>query len=789
MFDTVILVLSILLLITKGTSLSFFRLRVLQLAFYFEGLKPAGELFHRSVAGIPGSISIVLFISLSFFVFGVAGLQFFAGKMNSEDGTRMRLHFDHFFSGQLLLFQVMSGDTWEEYMRGAWRGTGPFGIVFVVAFYVYSVWVLLNLFTAVVLENFDREDAIKYLEQIQQYHDMSKEHRISANTRVGRRESIMTTIKGVVWKFFTLPEAIKKQHEQEMQDYSLAHELSSVLEKGSRHTLTALLTNMNSLEMDETDGVKNTEASHLEVGRGAISEIAWNASVSMIAQREARHEYYVSKNHATRQVNTGFEATDDQNKFHLHLPCHNLIRESDIAQERIASESDEIVRSFFFFDLQSSIRMFLRWMVTHKNYELFMVLCIVLSTISLGLDNPSEATAALESESSTTFTYRALRLLDWVWLGIFGQEVLSNCIAFGVYASPWSTKKGYLNNLWNVLDTVLLISMLVTIALPRFKIIQVFRTLRPIRVLRKVQSLHIVVSAIWGALPATFTIAAGIVLLFVLLGIVGMSFFAGKLNYCNNTTATGQFNCSGLYVSDTGVLMHTVWMEADQNFDSISASIQTLIEVTSLASWTTPMFATMDITGKGLQPEFMSSPMNCVYFLVVVMICSFYLVNVFVAVILDRIYQEMGISLMTEEQRAWSDFQKTVQLYESIMHGAKPPDFSSSSTRLVLYHLVSHPMFDPFILCLITINIAFMASQHTNQPTWWTDVLLIADYIFLGCYIIEMLIKIIAYGGYKNYFKYGLLIFFSFFLSLFSFLCFDYNNNKTEINGIHLMPL
>lgn len=59
---------------------------------------------------------------------------------------------------------------------------------------------------------------------------------------------------------------------------------------------------------------------------------------------------------------------------------------------------------------------------------------------------------------------------------------------------------------------------------------------------------------------------------------------------------------------------------------------------------------------------------------------------------------------------------------------------------------VIDPNFGNFIMGVIMLNVTLMATEHHNQPDWQTDFLKIANYIFAGIFIVEMLLKWFALG-------------------------------------------
>ena len=89
-------------------------------------------------------------------VFGILGLQLFGGKYRPPFLTEQaRTNFDNFGDGLLTIFQVLTGENWNEVL---YTGTGSLGsplaaaLYYIVAFTIFN-YVLLNLFIAILLSN------------------------------------------------------------------------------------------------------------------------------------------------------------------------------------------------------------------------------------------------------------------------------------------------------------------------------------------------------------------------------------------------------------------------------------------------------------------------------------------------------------------------------------------------------------------------------------------------------------------------------------------------------------
>ncbi len=70
--------------------------------------------------------------------------------------------------------------------------------------------------------------------------------------------------------------------------------------------------------------------------------------------------------------------------------------------------------------------------------------------------------------------------------------------------------------------------------------------------------------------------------------------------------------------------------------------------------------------------------------------------------------------------------------------------------RRRLEEAVSSPWFDNVFLVLIILNVLLMASEHFEQPEYWSAVLAASNVVFSFLFLIELLIKVVALG--KRYF-------------------------------------
>jgi voltage-dependent calcium channel L type alpha-1D len=101
------------------------------------------------------------------FVYCLLGMEFFAHrvKINSdgvvdEDGVNPNSNFNTFSDSIATVFVVLANDGWSPiYYNHYMAVSGPIAVLFFVSLLMLGQFLILNLFLAILLENFD-EDSI-----------------------------------------------------------------------------------------------------------------------------------------------------------------------------------------------------------------------------------------------------------------------------------------------------------------------------------------------------------------------------------------------------------------------------------------------------------------------------------------------------------------------------------------------------------------------------------------------------------------------------------------------------
>uniref|UniRef100_A0A3P9JG00 Voltage-dependent L-type calcium channel subunit alpha n=1 Tax=Oryzias latipes TaxID=8090 RepID=A0A3P9JG00_ORYLA len=156
-------------------SITFFRLfrvmRLVKLLSRGEGIRTLLWTFIKSFQALP---YVALLIVMLFFIYAVIGMQMF-GKIALRDLSQINRNnnFQTFPQAVLLLFRCATGEAWQEIMlacspnRPCEKGStnenstaseecgSQFAIIYFVSFYMLCAFLIINLFVAVIMDNFD----------------------------------------------------------------------------------------------------------------------------------------------------------------------------------------------------------------------------------------------------------------------------------------------------------------------------------------------------------------------------------------------------------------------------------------------------------------------------------------------------------------------------------------------------------------------------------------------------------------------------------------------------------
>nr|CCA23261.1 hypothetical protein ALNC14_094040 [Albugo laibachii Nc14] len=736
LFDGVIIIFSVTEFITNQTKLShksngISALRTLRL---FRVLKLAGtwNSFRKLLQTIASSVADVasfgLFLLLIMYVFALIGMQFFANKYRFDnDGnyvkwephiynstvpphafwtperpyTIRRSNFDDILSAFTTVFQCLTEENWTAVMADGVHAVGWSASFYFVAVMIFGNIVILNLFLAILLNNFSVEES-----QQETGEAIVKGKEVIAQTK----QSILRQKTSAVMPQSTSPEACS---------------------------------NATRVKKSLGRDAAKTNKSYVIPTKHRPRRVRKRSSGSSHYRDQPERKKAVEGQIAPLPV--GSDIPGDSN------PSHGAPPKVTKTGRSIADFFRD--RSLCIFSRKNVFRRHICAVVHHRYTENLLLSLILLSSILLAADNPLD-----DPNSSLS---RNLIYFDRAFTWLFSAEMIFKVIDRGVLCNG---PESYLRDPWNVLDSGTLIASLVTLfsgdkALQSIRSLRTLRALRPLRVIGRFPSMRRVVYALLSSIPYIFNVSLVCILIFFSFGIIGVNLFKGRLFACDFSTFSAE---KMLYLEATfGFTKLSFkklfsrqdcsdhdgrWYSKRRNYNNILKSAMTLFEIASTEGWVDIMYEGVDATEIGYHPVQNWNREYIVFFIVFMIIGSFFSLNLFVGAVIDnfnRMRETLSDDAFTNDsQRDWLRIQESIKAIR-FDNKEVPP---KSLLRLACYRIIRHPWVENlFILCVV-LNPLILAITHFGESKKIAYILQLANVVFGGVFFLEVILKLLAYG-------------------------------------------
>ncbi|KAG2440696.1 hypothetical protein HXX76_003554 [Chlamydomonas incerta] len=408
--------------------------------------------------------------------------------------------------------------------------------------------------------------------------------------------------------------------------------------------------------------------------------------------------------------------------------------------------------AFIFLAPYQPFRMKLQTIVSNKWFEGAIMLMILISSVMLALDRPTLDPASPMAE--------AVKIIEWTINILFAIEMIMKMLLKGFI---WH-RDAYWRNGWDILDGLIVITSLVSMAAPSiafFRTLRLLRVLRPLRMVSRVRGMRMVVETLIMSLPAVANVLLFGGFMFGIFGILGTQLYMGRTSRCNQNTfangtavldksmcVPGVFICTDDDICDTiGAPTNRTWVTPYRNFDHLGRSLLTLFIVATLDGYMDTLQAVIDAVGVDKQPQYNHAPYMGMYVISFVFLGSFFWLNLLVSVIIDYysrlMMQEEGM-LADKSMREWMKLlQFTARPSKDIWRSIPVP---KNPLRARCWGVASSPYFDNFIMGIIMANVLVMALPHEGSTQTFEDTLAYFNAAFTMVFIFEAVVKNMAMG-------------------------------------------
>jgi hypothetical protein len=760
--------------------------RLLRFVRALKRIKKLWQLFQVVIKSVKGLINLMAFVIFSMSTMAIVGKELLGGSSFYEGTKPVRFSWDTFPQALLLLFQILTADGWTftmlRYMSIRHDSDSDVGQAYetdmAVAAFIYHIicyfitnYILLNLLIVVVLEHFEISDEDRQKEFLALLAENDKGVEVALSSQ---KNDVMHLLDRVA----TWIASKKLSEAAEVARVTTASNLDALMKIQSRaadhnsialnpaaiagftpETSTASVSSAHFLNDESNElAYKTTEAKKV-VDDDILKHSDSEKSPSLFngTNKTGHNETKAKSNLDKRTTSTSSDPAsfdDETMKTWTSLALDNV--------KSIFECMSFWAQKFKYISIIKSKK------ISQSSAFPFLVYSVILlSSFQLALQTPASQQNFLDSSPYIYIDY-----LFWI-IFIFEFLVL---VSLG-----WCS---YFANPWNFADFSILmatsVEMFLTISGVSDKgsflrIIRLIRCVRPLRLLNKNESIRAVINAVAESLPSVFYVVLLYFFLTITFAILGMQLFMAKFDLCNDDAAEGFSDCRGvtLFQEDASglqllILRPRSWFVPTTNFDDAASAITTLFRITTL-QWTTVYFQIIDSVGEDLNPieNYSASSGGGFFILAYIFFSSFFIMNLFVAVIIEYFTTCTGSKLLTPSQKAWV---RTRRYLKSLNFGMVP---KPKGLRGYVYTFVNHRFFEWLILSAIVENGVLMLAQHKGQTLEFDDFMEWFNTVVLVLFSVEMLAKILAFklSGYLsdswNKFD-GLLVIFSILMYFFA---------------------
>jgi len=660
------------------SALRSFRLfRVFKLAREWEAMRQLLDLIVITAIQM-GNFLLLFFIFV--YIYALLGMQFFAGRMHFDpqgypvditegqdrgpwlEAEVPRSNFDTLVWASATIFAILTGENWNAVMYDGMRVNFVVAILYFVTLVIFGNFIVMNIFMAILLANFDELAATAGESGSS---DVDEASMFDDDEGGEEEEEEVAGVKGLA-----------ANDDGRDEDDRPPLQLYNGAKGGSRR---------DSGDHNAADHQAKKVSNHQRM-HDDLRALAHGGPVGEITK-------------ALKSAQHALAGGDEWQAAHKHA-----------VEAAVASGEDDKAAGGDVQPGEHPARAFCRRLVAQKWFDNVILMCILISSLTLAVDNPLN--------DPNTAMSQWLVIIDWIMTVIFTIEMVLKIAGLGLWGHP----EAYLANGWNLLDGVIVVVGWFGLvandsAFSAFKAMRALRALKPLRMINRYPGLQVVVGTMISSVGAIANVMIVVVLVFIIFAIMSVNYLKGKFYMCQGdafealagteyedflTTpvkwskmapdeqswflpgspvpgvdfspeASGGLGCQGdptgpggCCAADWGNIKPTskeiceCWgMEWDrtlyQRFDNTWVALGCLFEISTTEGWIDVMLAAVDSRSRmDMQPIRDNNEAWILFFVFFMIIGSFLMTNLFVGVIIQT-FNELKEQRELEAQETGRD--------------------------------------------------------------------------------------------------------------------------------------
>ncbi|XP_056009827.1 voltage-dependent calcium channel type A subunit alpha-1-like isoform X8 [Ostrea edulis] len=326
-------------------------------------------------------------------------------------------------------------------------------------------------------------------------------------------------------------------------------------------------------------------------------------------------------------------------------------------------------RSLFIFSEENFIRKYAKIIIEWGPFEYMVLLTIIANCIVLALEEhlPKDDKTPLAVQLEETEIY---------FVVIFLVEALLKIVALGFVLH----KGAYLRNIWNIMDFVVVVTGIITMAATSqldLRTLRAVRVLRPLKLVSGIPSLQVVLKSIIRAMTPLLQVCLLVLFAIIIFAIVGLEFYSGAFKTACFKLGTEGNNEDDIYIGDEANIrpcwdktQNAAYFDAFKcqenisecrvrwvgpnygitSFDNIAYAMLTVFQCVTMEGWTEVLYYTNDAIGPYI---------NWLYFYPLIILGSFFMLNLVLGVLSGEFAKER---LRVENRRSYIKLRRQQQI-------------------------------------------------------------------------------------------------------------------------------
>ena len=695
------------------------------------------------LGNVSGLLNLIIFVFLITFLTAIFAVQIFRGELPAAfDNSTIRITFSDIYNSFIGMYQILSSENWTSLMYTAtsfelrWD-TAWIAAIFFILWFILANFIVLNMFIAVIQENFDVTEDQKLIQQVKAF--------------IQQRDLGVSTHSNLsLSAIFKLGQ--NSERYKDPLDYGPANLDLLKDDEVIREFLDEQLEPMD--DIDPHGRPQGSESSR-PMQYGFLGRIQ-SRIISFMAGREPNPFY--SKLQFSRR-----HAELDPRTMAKEVITATEVRKK--AQRQYLTKYPNYNVSLYVFKPDNPLRRLCQRIVgpgrggariegTHPYkpvwyaFSAFIYAAIVAMVLLACISTP------LYQKQHFPDHLASVNWLVWTDLGfaaLFSVEAIIKVIADGFFMTP----NAYFRGSWGFIDGIVLITLWINVATMLRKDVDVSRAVGAFKALRALRLLNVsdnardtfhsvIVLGGWKVVSAAFVSLS----LLIPFAIYGLNLFNGQFQQCNDggPNIVALSDCVGEYTNTPfkwDVLAPRQVSNPYYNFDDFGNSLFILFQIVSQEGWTDVMWSAMQAAGKGMQPQDYRSQGNAVFFIIFNLLGAVFVLTLFVSVFMRNYTEQTGVAFLTAEQRSWLELRKALR---QISPSKRPSNTDGRKWRQWCYRVAvkKHGKWQRWLTFILTCHLILLLLEFYPNVTWWDET---RDYIFLAFtlfYIANINIRIVG---------------------------------------------